>query len=114
MKKVLLIAVLMFGLLIIACDKQGALESIMQDPGAKSYILQQMFTDDATRAEMADSTFANIEFMNTYFTELAGTEEGKSRLLGYLIAADTTGEWITAKLAETPELKTAMKDASKR
>jgi len=114
LKKALLIAVLMFGLMIIACDKQGALESILQDPGAKSYILQQMFEDEVIRAEMADLTFADAEIMNGYFTKLAESDEGKSRLLAFLVAADSTGEWITTTLAENPEIKKAMKSASKR
>jgi hypothetical protein len=112
-KKVLLISVLMIGLLAVACDKQGALERILEEPATKSYILQQMFADEATRAEMADSTFANVEIMNAYLTKLATSDDGKSRLLSFLVAADTTGEWICERLAENDEIKKAMKQASR-
>lgn len=111
MKKIVLIAVLVSGTLLIGCDKQKALDSIMADPQMKSYILNQMLADETTRAVMADSILADMEVTDAYLDGLAENEIARNDLLKRILAVDSTGEWITAKLAEDPDMKRQMRRA---
>jgi hypothetical protein len=113
-KKLILVTLLILGVAFIACDKQRALDSILADAEAKSYLLGQMLQDETTRAEMADSTFADTGLMIAFFENMASDETTREQLLQYIIAADSTGEWISAKLADNPEIKKAMRSAIRR
>lgn len=114
MKKVVLIAILALGTFIVGCDKQKALDSILADPQMKSNILQQMLADETSRAEMADSILADMEITDVYLDGLAENEISRGDLLERILAVDSTGEWITAKLAEDPDMKRQMRSASRR
>ncbi|MEE8418160.1 MAG: hypothetical protein V3S06_05790 [candidate division Zixibacteria bacterium] len=114
MKKVVLIVILALGMLLVACDKQKALDSILDDPQMKSHILQQILTDEISRAEMADSVLADTLITNVYLNGLAENEVSRGELLERILVVDSTGEWITAWLAEDPDLKRQMRKASRR
>jgi hypothetical protein len=112
-KKVVLIAVLALGTLLIGCDKQKALDSILADPQMKSHILMQMLADETSRAEMADSILADMEITDAYLNGLVENEVSRGELLERILVVDSTGEWITAKLAQDPDLKRQMRKAAK-
>jgi hypothetical protein len=112
-KKIVLIAILVSGTLLIGCDKQKALDSIMADPQMKSYILNQMLADEATRAVMADSILSDMEVTDAYLDGLAENEASRNDLLKRILAIDSTGEWITARLAENPDIKRQMRKVSR-
>lgn len=113
-KKVVLIAILALGTFLVACDKQKALDSILADPQMKSHILQQMLADETSRAEMADSILADTLITDVYLNGLVENEVSRGGLLERILVVDSTGEWITAWLAEDPDLKRQMRKASKR
>ncbi len=113
-KKVVLIVILALGTFLVACDKQKALDSILDDPQMKSHILQQILTDETSRAEMADSVLADTLITNVYLNGLVENEVSRGELLERILVVDSTGEWITAWLAEDPDLKGQMKRASRR
>ena len=114
MKKLLLILPLLVVIAAMACDKQAALDKILADPEAGSYILGQMLANENTRAELADSIFADQDIIEVYVDGLVENENSRADLLSRMIAVDTTGEWITTKLAEDPAIKEAMRKASRR
>jgi hypothetical protein len=113
-KKYVLIAVLIVGAIFVACDKQKALDGILADPQMKGYIMQQILADETTRAELADSILADKEITNAYLDGLAENEVSRNELLDKILAVDSTGEWITAKLAENPDMKQQMRSASRK
>lgn len=113
MKKVVLIAILALGTFFVGCDKQKALDSILADPQMKSHILQQMLADETSRAEMADSILADMEITDAYLDGLVENEVSRNDLLKRILAVDSTGEWITAKLAENPDIKRQMGKVSR-
>jgi hypothetical protein len=112
-KEIVLIAILVSGTLLIGCDKQKALDSIMADPQMKSYILNQMLADETTRAVLADSILADLEITGVYLDGLAENEISRNDLLKRILAVDSTGEWITGKLAEDPDMKRQMRKVSR-
>jgi hypothetical protein len=112
-KKVLVIAVLTLGTLLIACDKQKALDRILADPQMKSYILTEVMKSEQTRAQLADSIFADKTMTDRYLNQLVANEYARSDLFSRILKADPTGNWIISKLAEDPNLKSAMRQASK-
>ena len=112
-KKVVLIAILTLGTFLVSCDKQKALDSIMADPQMKSHILQQMLVDETSRAEMADSILADTEITDAYLDGLAENDASRNDLLERILAVDSTGEWITARLAENPDIKRQMRKVAK-
>ncbi len=113
-KKVVLIAILALGTFLVACDKQKALDSILADPQMKSHILQQILADETSRAELADSILADTLITDVYLNGLVENEVSRGELLERILVVDSTGEWITAWLAEDPDLKRQMRKASKR
>ncbi len=113
-KKIVLIAILALGTFIVGCDKQKALDSILADPQMKSHILQQMLANETSRAEMADSILADTLITDVYLNGLAENEISRNELLERMLAVDSTGEWITNKLAEDPDLKRQMRKVAKR
>ena len=114
MKRVVLIALMALLTIIVGCDKQKALDSIMADQQMRSYLLQQMLSDETSRAEMADSIMNDNSITGAYLTGLVENELSRNDLLNRMITADTTGEWIVGKLAENPALKASMKKASRK
>jgi hypothetical protein len=112
-KKVVLIVILALGMLLVGCDKQKALDSILADPQMKSNILQQMLADETSRAEMADSVLADTLITNVYLNGLVENEVSRGELLERLLVVDSTGEWITARLAADPDLRRQMRSASR-
>ncbi|MEE9554099.1 MAG: hypothetical protein V3W18_07340 [candidate division Zixibacteria bacterium] len=114
MKRVVLIAVLALLTIIVGCDKQKALDSILADPQMRSHLLHQMLSDETSRAEMADSILNDVTITDVYLSGLAENELSRIDLLERLIAVDSTGEWTVGKLAENAEIKKVMKKASKR
>ena len=114
MKKFVLIAILIAGAAFVACDKQKALDGILADPQMKGYIMQQILADETTRAELADSILADTAITGAYLSGMAQNEASRNELLKKILAVDSTGEWITAKLAENPEIKQQMRSASRR
>lgn len=113
-RKIVLIAILVLGTFFVGCDKQKALDSILADPQMKSNILQQMLSDEASRAEMADSVLADTLITNAYLNGLVENEFSRGELLERILVVDSTGEWITAKLAEDPDLKRQMRSAARQ
>ncbi len=114
MKRFVLIAVLAFLTIFAGCDKQKALDNIMADQQMRSYLMQQMLSDEATRAEMADSILNDQAITEAYITGLVENEISRADLLNRMVAADSAGEWITSKLAENPDMKAAMRKASRK
>lgn len=112
-KKVVLITILTLGTFLVGCDKQKALDSIMADPQMKSHILKQMLADETSRAEMADSILADMEITDAYLDGLAENEVSRGDLLKRILAVDSTAEWITARLAENPDIKRQMRKVAK-
>jgi hypothetical protein len=113
-KKYVLIAILVAGAIFVACDKQKALDGILADPQMKGYIMQQILADETTRAELADSILADTMITNAYLSGLAENEMSRNGLLDRILAVDSTGEWITTKLAENPDIKRQMRNVSRR
>lgn len=113
MRKIVLIAILVLGTFFVGCDKQKALDSILNDPQMKSHILQQMLGDETSRAEMADSVLADTLITDVYLNGLVENEVSRGELLERILVVDSTGEWITAKLAEDPDLKRQMRKAAR-
>ena len=114
MKRVVLIAVLALLTIIVGCDKQKALDSILADPQMRSHLLHQMLADETSRAEMADSILNDDVITDAYLAGLVENELSRNALLNRLIAVDSTGEWTVAKLAENADIKAVMKKASRR
>jgi len=112
-KRFVLVAALGLMTVIIGCDKQKALDSIMADSQMRSYIMQQMLSDETSRAEMADSILNDATITNTYLDSLVANEMTRGNLVDRIIAVDSTGQWITAKLAENPEIKKEMRKAAR-
>jgi len=104
-KRVVLIAILAILTVVVACDKQKALDSIMADPQMRSYLLQQMLADEASRAEMADSILNDSNITSAYLSGLVENEFSRNNLVERIIAVDSTGEWIMARLAQYPDIK---------
>lgn len=114
MKRVVLIAVMALLTIIVGCDKQKALDSILDDPQMRSHLLQQMLADETSRAEMADSILNDKVITDAYLTGLVENELSRNDLLNRIIAIDSTGEWTVGKLAENADIKKVMKKASRR
>jgi hypothetical protein len=113
MKKVIAITLLTVGLLAISCDRQKALDRILADPQMKSYMLSEMLKNEETKAQLADSIFADKVLTDQYLTKLVADEGARTDLFNRCLQADTSGNWIISKLAEDPNLKAKMKEASK-
>jgi hypothetical protein len=113
-KRLFFVMVLAVTAAFFGCSKQRALDQVMEDPDMRSYLLQQMLTDEGTRAEMADSILNDSEITDAYLTGLAENEVSRAGLLEKILVVDSTGEWITGKLAENPDLKAKMRSASRR
>lgn len=114
MKRAVLIALAALLTIVAGCDKQKALDSIMADQQMRSYLMQQMLADEATRAEMADSILNDKTITEAYIAGLVENEISRTDLLDRMIASDSTGEWIVGRLAENPDMKAAMKKVSRR
>lgn len=113
MKKFIVVAILGIGLLLVACDKQRALDKILADPQLKSYIMAEIMESEQTRAQIADSLFADPTLTNAYLTRLIQNEYSREDLLRRIMQADTSGAWIVTILVEEPRFKDQMKQASK-
>lgn len=114
MKKGLVIVILMMGAIIVGCSKQRALDSILADPQMKSYLVSEMLKSEETRAQIADSLFADMTLTDRYLDRLISNDFTRSDLLNRMLKADTTGgDWIVGKLAEDSNIKSKMKQASK-
>ena len=114
MRKLFLVTVILVGILVAGCGKQSALETILQDPGARSHLMGQLLAFEDTRAEVADSIFADNELITARLSGYSEDELKREVLLGHILAADSTGEWIIAKLVENPDMKKKMRSASRK
>jgi hypothetical protein len=114
-KKTVLILIVIVGLALIGCSKESALDKIIQeDPEYRANILGKLLAHDDTRAELADTIFADQEIFSARMDSMAQNENNREMLLHHILAADTTGEWILGKLAEDPDMKQKMRTASRR
>ncbi len=113
MKKLIVITVLGIGLMIVACDKQRALDKILADPQMKSYLMGEIMKSEQTRAQIADSLFADPVLTSAYLNGLVQNEFTREDLLRRIMQADTSGQWIVSILAEEPRFKDKMKQVSK-
>jgi hypothetical protein len=111
-KRVLLLAILSFSVIIMACDKQKAVKSIIEDPQMKTYILSEMLADQQTRAMLADSIFADPLVIDKLMGHIIANETLRAGLIDKILQADTSGQWLLAKLTSDPSLKAKMKIAS--
>ena len=109
MKKILAMAILAMGMLAISCDKQKALDTIMNDPQMKSYIMGEMLKSETTKAVLADSIFADRQIADNYLNKLISNEYSRADVLSRILRADPTGNWIITKLAEDPNLAAKMR-----
>jgi len=102
-------------LVFIGCSKESALDRIIQeDPEYRANILGKLLAYDDTRAELADTIFADAEIFGARIDSMCQVERSREMLLQHILAADSTGEWIVGKLAENPDIKRVMKKASRR
>ncbi|OGC89470.1 MAG: hypothetical protein A2W25_16605 [candidate division Zixibacteria bacterium RBG_16_53_22] len=113
MKKHIIIAVLGFGLMVVACDKQRALDRILADPQMKTYIMGEIMKSEQTRAQIADSLFADPILTSAYLNRLVQNQYSREDLLRRIMQVDTSGLWTVSILAEDPRFKNQMKQASK-
>jgi hypothetical protein len=114
-KKTVLILIVIVGVALVGCSKESALDKIIQeDPGYRSSIMGKLLSYDDTRAELADSIFSDQELFAARIDTLCQDERTREGLLDYILAADTTGEWIVGKLAENPDIKQKMRNATRR
>jgi PBP1b-binding outer membrane lipoprotein LpoB len=113
-KRVIFVVILAITLMLVGCSKQRALDQVMEDSDMRSYLLQQMLADEGTRAEMADSILNDSEITDAFLSGLVENELERTDLLDRILVVDSTGEWITGKLAENPDLKAKMRAASRR
>ena len=111
-KRILLIAVLGLTLLSMACDKQKAVKNIIADPQMKTYILSEILGDQQTKAQLADSIFADPIVIDKFIEHMANNETLRGQLLDKLLQADTSGQWLLTKLAADPNFKAKMKIAA--
>lgn len=115
MKKTVLILVLISGLALVGCDSRGALDKIIQeDPEYRAYIIGELLSYDDIRAALADTVFADEELFSTRIDSMCQVDRSREMLLQHILAADTTGEWILNTLAEDPDMKQAMRRASRQ
>jgi hypothetical protein len=113
MKKYIIIASLTVGAIIVGCNRQQALTKILADPQMKGYIMTEMLKSEATRAQLADSIFADANQTNMYLDKLVADEYTRADLLNRMLKVDPTGQWIVGKLAQNPVVKAEMGNASK-
>jgi hypothetical protein len=113
MKKHIFIAVMGLGLLIVACDKQRALDKILADPQMKTYIMGEIMKSEQTRAQIADSLFADPVLTSAYLNRLIQNQYSREDLLRRIMQVDTSGQWTVSILAEDPRFKNQMKLVSK-
>ena len=114
-KKTVLILVLISGLALVGCDSRGALDKIIQeDPEYRAYIIGELLSYDDIRAALADTVFADEELFSTRIDSMCQVDRSREMLLQHILAADTTGEWILNTLAEDPDMKQAMRRASRQ
>lgn len=115
MKKTVLILIVIMGLALIGCSKESALDRIIQeDPEYRANIMGKLLSYEDTRAELADTIFADQEIFMARMDSMCQNENTREMLLQHILAADTTGEWIVTKLAEDPDMKQKMRTASRR
>ena len=113
MRRIIAVAILALTALGISCSRQKALDTIMADPQMKTYIMGEMLKNEATKAVLADSIFADKAIVDKYLDGLTTNEISRSDLLNRMLKADPSGAWIVNRLAEDPGIKAAMKAASK-
>lgn len=114
-KRTVLIAVLILGLALIACDKQSALDKIIkEDPEYRANIMGKLLAYEDTRYELADTIFADEQILAARMESMCQNERSREMLLRYVLAADSTGEWIIGKLAENPDIKQKMRNATRK
>jgi len=107
--------IVIMGLALIGCSKESALDKIIQeDPGYRANILGKLLAYDDTRAELADTIFADQEIFSARIDSMCQNENSREMLLQHILAADSTGEWILGKIAENPGLKQMMRTVSRR
>jgi hypothetical protein len=114
-KKKVLILIVIMGLALIGCSNESALDKIIQeDPEYRANILGKLLAHDDTRADLADTIFADQEIFMTRMDNMCQDERSREMLLQHILAADSTGEWIIGKLAENPDIKQKMQRATRR
>lgn len=113
MKRTILITVLAFGTIVVACSRQKALDRILADPQMKSYLLSEMLKSQPIRAELADSIFADNTIVNKYLDGLVGNDISRDDLLNRMLRVDPSGEWIVNKLVQNDNIKQYMKKVTK-
>jgi hypothetical protein len=113
-KKIVALAILAIGILAVSCDRQKALDKIMADPQMKSYLMGEMLKSESTKAQLADSIFADRQIMDGYLNNLVSNEVTRTDLLNRIIKADTTGNWIFDKLSADPDFAARIKPAKKK
>jgi hypothetical protein len=112
-KKILLIVILLSIAFGFACSRQKALDRIMADPQMKAYILSEAMKTEITKAQLADSIFADKNITNKYISQLIANEYSRNDLLNRMLKADSNGVWIIGKLAENPILREKMRGLPK-
>jgi hypothetical protein len=113
-KKVITIGILALAVLAVSCDRQKALNRIVEDPQMKSYILGEMLKNGDTKAQLADSIFADKAITDMYLEKLISDENARADLLDRIIRNDTSGAWIIGKLAQDSTLASKMRQLPKK
>jgi hypothetical protein len=108
-KKIILIVILLSIAFGFACSRQKALDRIMADPQMKAYILSEAMKTETTKAQLADSIFADKNITGKYISQLVANEYSRNDLLNRMLQSDPNGDWIIGRLAENPTLKEKMR-----
>jgi hypothetical protein len=112
-KKVITIAILALGLLAISCDRQKALNRIMEDPQMKNYILGEMLKNGDTKAQLADSIFADEAITDMYLEKLISNDNARADLLNRMLRSDTSEAWIIGQLSADSSIVAKMRKLPK-
>lgn len=116
MKKLLAFAAVMLGTaaFFAGCDQQKALDQILSNPETKAYLMSRMMEDEQIKSDMADLLLADTAWVKTMIDRLGEQADNRELMLTELLSHEGMGEIMLEKMAETPDLKTKMKDISRR
>ena len=113
MKKIIVLAILALGTFVVGCNRQQALNKIMADPQMKGYIMTEMLKTEVTRAQLADSIFADKNLTDKYLDRLVSDEYSRADILNRMLKYDPSGTWIVGKLDQNDNIRNTMKAATK-
>lgn len=111
---ILIVLVLALGILMSGCDKQKALDQILENPEMKAYMMTTMMQDEAVKEEITNQILADTAWSALIVARFSEQMSNRETMMTKLLEYKGMGQIMLEKMAEDAELKNKMKEIGRR